>query len=167
MDLDLGLLLVRLALGPMLIVHGWNKVFGGGGLDGTTGWFRALGLRFPAVQARVAAATEMGAGVLMTLGLLTGLSSTAFVGLMAVAALTDHRGKGYFVFKGGWEYTLLVAMVAIGLAATGPGAWSLDDALGLDVAGPVWAVVSLAGGIAAAALLMAVCYRPEVKDAAS
>nr|WP_257910826.1 DoxX family protein [Janibacter limosus] len=91
-------------------------------MDGTTGWFRALGLRFPAVQARVAAATEMGAGVLMTLGLLTGLSSTAFVGLMAVAALTDHRGKGYFVFKGGWEYTLLVAMVAIGLAATGPGA---------------------------------------------
>lgn len=166
MDLDLGLLLVRLALGPMLIVHGWNKVFGGGGLDGTTGWFRALGLRFPAVQARVAAATEMGAGVLMTLGLLTGLSSTAFVGLMAVAALTDHRGKGYFVFKGGWEYTLLVAMVAIGLAATGPGAWSLDDALGLDVAGPVWAVVSLVGGIAAAGLLMAVCYRPAVKDAA-
>lgn len=109
----------------------------------------------------------MGAGVLITLGLLTGFSLTAVVGLMAVAALTDHRGKGYFVFKGGWEYTLLVAMVAVGLAATGPGAWSLDDALGLDVAGPVWAVVSLVGGIAAAALLMAVCYRPEVKDAAS
>nr|WP_257909599.1 hypothetical protein [Janibacter limosus] len=37
---------------------------------------------------------------------------------------------------------------------------------GLDVAGPVWAVVSLVGGIAAAGLLMAVCYRPAVKDAA-
>lgn len=34
MDLDLGLLVVRLALGPMLIVHGWNKVFGGAGWTG-------------------------------------------------------------------------------------------------------------------------------------
>ena len=162
MDTDLGLLLVRLALGPMLLVHGWNKVAGPGGLRGTTRWFDGLGLRPAWLHARVAAATELAGGLLVTLGLLTGLSATAFVGLMTVATLTDHRGKGYFVFKGGWEYTLLVGMVAVGLAAAGPGAWSLDGLLGLNLAGTAWAAAALAGGVGAAWLLLATSYRRGV-----
>ncbi|MGL5817756.1 MAG: DoxX family protein [Phycicoccus sp.] len=163
---DLGMLVVRLALGPMLVVHGWNKVFGGGGLNGTAGWFDSLGLRPGWLHARLAAVTEIGAGVLVTLGLLTGLAGMAFVGLMAVAALTDHRGKGYFVFAGGWEYVVLVAMVAVGLVSVGPGEWSLDAAFGLDLAGPGWAVVATVGGVLAAAALLATSYRPR-RDATS
>lgn len=160
MDLDLGMFLIRLALGPMLVLHGLNKLFGPGGLRGTTNWFESLGLRPAAVHARVAAATEIGAGVLVTLGLLTGLGAAAFVGLMAVATLTDHRGKGYFVFKGGWEYTVLVAVVAVGLAASGPGRWSLDHASGLDVAGVAWGALAAGGGLACAGLLLVTSYRP-------
>lgn len=160
MDLDLGLLVVRLALGPMLVLHGWNKVFGSGGLTGTAGWFEGLGLRPGWLHARLAAGTELLAGVLMTLGLLTGLAATAFVGLMLVATLTDHRGKGYFVFKGGWEYTVLVAMVAVGLAATGPGEWSLDELIGLDLDGWPWALVAAIGGAAAALGLLLAARRP-------
>lgn len=163
---DLGMLVVRLALGPMLVVHGCNKVFGGGGLTGTAGWFESLGLRPGWLHARVAAVTEIGAGALLTLGLLTGLAGMAFVGLMTVAALTDHRGKGYFVFAGGWEYVALVAMVAVGLVAAGPGEWSLDRALGLDLAGPAWAVGAAVGGVVAAGGLLAVAYRPR-RDAAA
>ena len=158
-ELDLASLVLRLALGPMLVLHGLNKVRGG--LAGTAGWFESLGLRPGWLHARVAAATEIGAGVLVTLGLLTGLSATAYVGLMTVAALTDHRGKGYFIFKGGAEYVVLVAMVAVGLAVVGPGRWSLDHALGLDLAGIGWGVVALVGGLAAAAALLATSYRPQ------
>ncbi|MGL5860805.1 MAG: DoxX family protein [Phycicoccus sp.] len=157
---DLGMLVVRLALGPMLVVHGWNKVFGGGGLSGTAGWFDSLGLRPGWLHARLAAATEIGAGVLMTLGLLTGLAGMAFVGLMAVAALTDHRGKGYFVFAGGWEYVVLVGLVSVGLVSVGPGEWSLDAVLGLDLAGPGWAAGAAVGGALAAGGLLATSYRP-------
>lgn len=153
-DLDLGLLIVRLALGPMLVTHGCNKVFGSGGLAGTAGWFESLGLRPGWLHARIAAATEIGAGILLTLGLLTGLASMAFTGLMLVAAFTDHAGKGYFIFKGGWEYVILVAMVAIGIAATGPGEWSLDNALDLDLAGAWWALIAAVGGAVAAAGLL-------------
>lgn len=160
MDLDLGLLVLRLALGPMLVLHGWNKINGSGGLSGTAGWFEALGLRPGWLHARLAAGTELTAGALMTLGLLTGLTAAAFVGLMLVATLTDHRGKGYFVFKGGWEYTVLVAMVAVGLGATGPGEWSLDHLLGLDLAGWPWALAAAVGGGAAAAGLLLVARRP-------
>jgi putative oxidoreductase len=154
-DADLGMLLVRLALGPMLVVHGWNKVRGPGGLGGTARWFEGLGLRPGRVHAALASATELGAGLLVALGLCTGLAATAYVGLMAVAALTDHRGKGYFVFKGGYEYTLLIAVVAVGLAAAGPGAWSLDHAAGLRLSGAGWAAGAAAGGTGAAAGLLA------------
>ena len=161
MDVNLGMLLVRLVLGSVLIVHGWNKVAGAGGIAGTTRWFEGLGLRPAWLHARLAASTELGAGAAVVLGLLTGLGATAFVGLMAVAALTDHRGKGFFVFKGGYEYTLLIAVVAMALAAIGPGAWSLDRVLHLHLAGPAWAGVALVGGVGAAAALLASCYRPK------
>lgn len=164
MDVNLGMLLVRLALGPMLFIHGWNKVAGAGGIGGTVRWFEGLGLRPAWLHARLAAATELGAGVLVSVGLLTGLGVGAFVGLMAVAALTDHRGKGYFVFKGGYEYTLLIAMVAVALAAVGPGDWSLDHALGLKLSGGVWAGVALVVGIGAAGALLASSYRPRVRN---
>ena len=164
MDVNLGMLVVRLALGPMLFIHGWNKVAGAGGIGGTVRWFEGLGLRPAWLHARLAAATELGAGVLVSVGLLTGLGASAFVGLMAVAALTDHRGKGYFVFKGGYEYTLLIAMVAVALAAVGPGDWSLDHALGLQLSGGGWAGVALLVGVVAAGALLASSYRPKVRN---
>jgi len=164
LDTDLGMLFVRLALGPMLLAHGWNKVFGAGGLEGTVRWFEALGLRPARWHARLAAVTEIGAGVLMAAGLATGPAATAFVGLMVVATLTDHRGKGFFVFKGGWEYTVVVALVAAGVAAIGPGAYSLDEALGWRLSGGLWAGIAVGGGVLAALALLAACYRP-VRDA--
>jgi putative oxidoreductase len=163
MDVELGALVIRIALGAMLATHGANKVFGPGGIAGTTGWFASLGLRPARVHALMAAATEMAAGLLLVAGLLTAPAVAAMIGLMTVATLTDHRGKGYFVFKGGAEYTLLVAMVAFGLAAVGPGEWSLDHALGWDLAGTGWALTALGVGTAAAVGLLAVAYRPARK----
>lgn len=160
-DVDLGMLVLRLALGPMLIAHGWNKVAGSGGISGTVRWFEGLGLRPAWLHARLAAATELCAGALVGVGLLTGLGASAFVGLMAVATLTDHRGKGYFVFKGGCEYTVLIAMAAVALAAVGPGAWSLDHALGLKLSGGLWAGIAIALGVGAAGALLAASYRPR------
>jgi putative oxidoreductase len=160
MNYDFGLLVLRLALGPMLVAHGCNKVFGSGGLQGTTNWFAGLGFHPAWLHARIAAGTEVGAGLLLATGLMTPLASTAFVGLMVTATLTDHRGKGYFVFKGGSEYTVLVAMVAVALAALGPGTWSADHVLGTDdLAGVGWAIGAAAVGALSALGMMAASYR--------
>ncbi|MFB4306850.1 DoxX family protein [Actinomadura sp. GTD37] len=159
MDHDIGVLIIRLALGPMLMAHGWNKTFGPDGLAGTARWFEALGLRPARLHARLAAGAELAAGLALTLGFLTGLTAAAFVGLMTVAALTDHRGKGYFVFKGGCEYTVLIAMVAAGLAATGPGGWSADELLGLDLSGAWWAAAAVLAGLTAGLALMTLGHR--------
>jgi putative oxidoreductase len=157
---DTAALLLRATLGPMLFAHGWNKVRGPGGLKGTTGWFQALGLEPAALHARVAAGTEMAAGAALVLGTAGPLPAAATVGLMTVAARTDHRGKGFFVFKGGWEYTGIVAGAAVALAALGHGRYSLDALLGRQHAGSRAALLAAGLGAAGAAALLTACYRP-------
>jgi putative oxidoreductase len=157
---DEALLVLRLALGGMLAAHGLNKILGPGGIGGTTRWFAGLGFRPAWLHARLAAVTEIGAGLLMMAGLLLPLASAAFAGLMLVAAVTDHRGKGFFVFKGGWEYVGLVGVVALCVAGTGPGRWSLDAALGWDLSGARWAGIALALGLTAAAALLVTTRHP-------
>lgn len=161
MDIELGMLVIRMGIGLMLLAHGWNKVFGEGGISGTTRWFQSLGLHPAWLHARIAAGTEIVAGVLICLGLLNSLGTAAVIGLMTVATFTDHRGKGYFVFKGGCEYTLLVAAVAAGMAAVGPGGWSLDHVAGLDLSGPWWAVAAVILGTISGVVLLVSSLRPH------
>jgi len=159
---DFASLILRAALGPMLVAHGSNKVFGSGGLEGTTRWFDSLGLQPAHVHARMAAATEIGSGVLITLGAGNPLPSAAVVGLMTTAAATDHRGKGFFVFKGGWEYTGVVAAAATALAGLGNGRWSVDRLLRRNPRSGVGTALGAAVfGVAAAAALLAATYRPD------
>jgi len=160
---DAAALALRATLGPMLFYHGWNKVAGPGGLKGTTKWFAALGLKPAAVHAGMAAGTEMAAGAALTVGLANPLPAAAAVGLMTVAALTDHRGKGFFVFKGGWEYTGVIAGTAVALAALGHGRYSVDSLLSRRREGPAQALVAAGLGGAAAVGLLAACYRPAPK----
>jgi putative oxidoreductase len=147
----------------MLFTHGYNKVFGTGGLAGTTRWFDALGLRPAWVHARLAAATEMGAGAMLTLGAASPLPAAATIGLMATAARTDHKGKGFFVFKGGWEYTGILAVVAAVMAALGPGRISVDAARGRSRSGLIWGLLATALGLAMSTALLKATYHPEEK----
>ncbi len=159
---DLAALVLRLALGPMLVAHGTNKIAGGGGLKGTAGWFEGLGLRPGWLHARVAAATEIGAGTLLTLGAADPLPAAATIGLMATAAATDHRGKGFFIFRGGWEYVAVVGAAATALASLGSGRYSLDRLLNRrprDGAGAAGFAVAV--GLAGAVGLLVSSYRPN------
>jgi putative oxidoreductase len=161
----LGLLVIRLALGGMLAVHGLNKVLGSGGLAGTARWFEGLGLRPGWLHARLAAGNEIGAGLLMACGLAFPLAGASFIGLMSVAAVTDHRGKGFFVFKGGWEYVALVGVISAALVSAGPGEYSLDTALGWHASGPDWAGLAIVAGLAAAGGLYLAATRRPVRAA--
>jgi putative oxidoreductase len=157
---DVPALLLRLALGPMLITHGYNKVFGSGGLEGTTKWFDGLGLQPAWLHARLAATTEITAGALITVGALNPLPAAAVIGLMATAAATDHRGKGFFIFKGGWEYVAVVGTAAAALASLGYGRFSLDHLRGRHRSGLGWALAAAAVGVGNAGALLATSYKP-------
>ena len=156
--LDTGLLLLRLLIGLTLAAHGAQKCFGmfkGGGLDGTGRWLESIGFRPARRQALVGGGSELLGGWALALGLLTPLAAAAIIGVMAVAAVAGHGGKGFFVTRGGWEYCLVLAGAAAALAFTGPGAVSLDRAAGFAGGGILWGLFAIALGVAGAAAQLA------------
>lgn len=165
MDADaisLGLLLLRVVAGLTMAAHGYGKFRTGGRIPGTARWFDAMGMRPGRFHALLAATTEVVAGLALALGLLTPVAGGAIVALMGVAAWTVHRDKGFFIVASGWEYNLILAVIAVSIASAGPGAWSLDHALGLaeDLDGLVGLVIAAGGGLAAAVTHLALFYRP-------
>lgn len=157
--LDLVLLVVRVATGVTLALHGYQKFFMGGRIQGTAGWFESLGMKPGKVHAYLAACTELACGLGFAAGILTPLTAAGFVGLMLVAGWT-HKGT-FFVFKDGYEYNLVLALLAVLVAVTGPGRYSFDNAVGIadDLSGGTGLLISLAGLVAGIALL-AVAWRP-------
>ena len=167
---DLALLIFRCAIGAVFIAHGVNHIFGGGKIEGTGRWFESLGMKPGIVHAWVASITEIGAGALLVLGLLTAFGGAGVVGVMLVAWITNHLKNGFFIFRPGegWEYVMVLTVSGLLLAAVGPGGWSIDNAVGHDLTtlwgwkGLVIAVVAGAGGTA---LLLLTSWRPEAKPA--
>jgi putative oxidoreductase len=164
---DLGLLVLRLGVGVTVFLHGWNHVFGGGKLTGTGQWFESMGMKPGWLHARLAAATELGAGLLFALGLLTPLAAAGIIALMVVAGITAHRKNGFFIFRPGqgWEYVMILAVAAFAVAAIGAGEWSIDHALDLDVESWWGAVIAVVGGVGGGLLFLGVFWRPPREPA--
>ncbi|HET9666849.1 MAG TPA: DoxX family protein [Desertimonas sp.] len=164
-QLDTALLVLRLAFGVCLAGHGYNKIFGGGGLAGTAGWFDSIGMKWPPLQARLAAATEIGTGLLFAVGMLTPLAAAGMIGLMTVAYWAVHRGKGFLVVNGGWEFVAAFAIVAWAVATIGPGRFSLDNAFDIEWTGWSGSLTAALVGIGSGIVQLAVCYRPQPAEA--
>ena len=162
-----ALLVVRVVVGVTMIRHGYNHWRGGGKIAGTARWFSGLGLKYGVLQAWMSVVTELGAGFLLIIGLLTPLAGAAIISVMLVAGLLAHRKNGFFVFKDGYEYVLLIAVVCLLLGALGPGHFSVDYAAGIQITG--WAGAGIALGIAVVAVagLLATFYRPAPKKPTS
>jgi len=154
--MSFGLLIIRLVVGLTLAAHGGQKLFGwfgGAGLAGTAQLFEKLGFRPARAYALLAGLAETCGGLLLAAGLITPAGSAAIVTVMMVAVSALHLQNGFFAHKGGWEYNLVLAASALGVAFAGPGALSLDAVLGLSWGEP-WGVVTLIVGIMAGAAVL-------------
>ena len=158
---NLGVLILRVAVGLTFAGHGYGKFFQGGKIEGTGRWFDSMGMRPGKMHALLAASTEVGAGLLFALGFLTPLAAMAMVAVMVVAGWTVHRENGFFIVGEGWEYTFIVAVIAIGVATIGPGELSIDNAIDLKLIGWTGLVISALGGVAAGVGQLAIFYRPN------
>jgi len=158
---NLALFILRVAFGASIAYHGYNKV--SRGLKGTASWFASIGMRQPKLQARLAASTELIVGTLLCLGLFTEFASAGLIALMIVAITVAHRKNGYFIFKPGqgWEYCAAIVTVGLVLGLTGPGNWSLDNALGRNTGGLTNGSIALGLGLISSALQLAVFWRPN------
>ncbi len=89
---------------------------------------------------------------------------------MLVAAWTVHKPNGFFIVKEGWEYNLVLAAAAVGVATIGAGKLSLDYALFrttalYDLLHGWWGglVISLGLGLLGGIGQLAIFYRPPAK----
>lgn len=167
---DLGLVVLRLVVGLTFAAHGAQKAFGwwsGPGYVGWTGAIRNMGWRPAPLWALVSIGAELVAGLLLAVGLLTPLAAAALIGQSVVIVYGVHWTKGFWNAKGGWEFPISLAAGVIAIGLTGPGAISLDAALGLVFAEPVrlgLAALGLVGGVGSLAIKGLVAARPAAGE---
>jgi putative oxidoreductase len=139
-----GILILRLVIGLTVAAHGAQKLFGwwgGPGMKGWTGAMNRMRIRPAAPWAWMSALAEFAGGLGLALGFLNPLPSFAIAGSMIVAIALVHLPKGFFIGKGGYEYNLAILAAAAAVALTGPGAYSLDSAVGIHLPEPVTLIV--------------------------
>jgi putative oxidoreductase len=147
---DLGLLLLRAAVGAILVAHGLQKAFGlwgGQGLDSFKNSLSDMGYQHADVLTYVAAGTQLAAGVLLVLGLFTPLAAAAALaylinGLAGNVAAQHSAGYIGFVLTIGNEYQILLAVALVATILVGPGRYGFD-------AGRGWARRPFLGSFAA------------------
>ena len=160
---DFVLLIFRLSIGITIAAHGWNKIFGGGKIKGTSRWFQSIGMKPGTFNAWMAALSEILCGLILCLGFLTSFAAAGIIGIMVVAGWTVHRNNGFFIIKEGWEYVFVLSDAALAIATLGPGDWSIDHTLGISEDLMGWAGFWIAGGlgIGAGLLQLLLFFRPE------
>lgn len=129
MSIALGLLIIRLVVGLSFMAHGAQKLFGwfgGYGPKGTGGWMESIGIKPGVAMAVMAGLMEFVGGALFAAGLGTVFASLLIVMTMVVAIVKVHGKNGYWATTGGYEYNLLLIAIAVGVALTGAGAYSVD-----------------------------------------
>ncbi|MGB3734466.1 MAG: DoxX family protein [Ilumatobacter sp.] len=120
-------LVVRLALGFLLIVHGLDKFDTGLGNVGDA--FDGWGVPFPEISATFVAVFEVVGGIALLLGIGTRYVALAMIGVLVGAMIFVKFEIGVL---GGYETDLAYIAGLASLVATGPGLLSADSALGID-----------------------------------
>jgi putative oxidoreductase len=121
----LALLVMRLALGAVMVAHGYPKVFGH--LHESANL--AASLHLPAWLGYVSAFAEFFGGILVILGLFTRPAAFALWIDMVVAIAKVHWKHG-LVGPAGYEFPLSLAALAFGLVFFGAGPIALDQVRG-------------------------------------
>ena len=161
-SVDWAMVVLRGVAGVVMLAHGIKHARG---RAKTANWFGSIGFRMPELQWFASTATEIGVGVLLIVGLGTSFAAAGLVAVMVVAFWTVHRSAGFWVTARpdeGWEYVLVLASVGLAIAIAGPGAISIDAAMGIEDSLDGWVGAALvAGGVAAAGVQIAVFFRPR------
>lgn len=117
---DLGLLVLRVGIGGLMLVHGWQKLSAFGELADTFADPLGIGSRMSLVSA---IAAEVGCSLLLVVGATTRLATLPLAFTMVIALFVVHAEHP-------WQKKELAAiylLVYVVIAFTGPGRFSLDE----------------------------------------
>lgn len=121
---ELGVTLLRVALGVVYLAHGLYLKLFVFTLPGTAQFFDSIGL--PGPLAYLVFAAETAGGFALLAGYRTRLVALALVPV-ALGATWAHLGAGWLFSNpgGGWEYPLFLAVATGAQALLGDGAFAL------------------------------------------
>lgn len=119
---DWALLVLRLAVGLILVAHGWPKIKD---LKTTAQNFDAMGFKPGRLWGTIAALLEFFGGLLMIIGWLTQVAASLLVLEFIVIMLWRFKRKDKLV--GGFELDLILLASLLTLAATGSSVLALDN----------------------------------------
>ena len=97
---------------------------------------------------------ELGAGLLLVLGLLTPLAAAVLIGDMLVAIFKVHAARGLWSQNGGFEYNLVLVALLLAVGLIGPGLYSMDRRLPFALPRPWTFVGALAVTVIVVAMAM-------------
>ncbi len=114
--------IMRVVVGLLFSLHGMQKLFG---------WFGGVqGEAVPLVSLfGLAGILEFLGGLLVALGLFTGIVAFILSGEMAVAYFMAHFPRGFWPIVNEGELAVLYCFVFLYMASRGSGVWSIDAAL--------------------------------------
>lgn len=113
---EVTLNLLRVIAGFLLLQHGLQKLFGLLGRDAA-----------PLVSlSGLAGVLEFFGGLAIIIGLCTRPTAFLLSGLLAVAYLTVHAGRGFWPIQNGGELAALYSFIFLYLSAKGGGDFSVD-----------------------------------------
>jgi putative oxidoreductase len=132
---EISWLIVRLAVGGTLLVHGWNKLMGPGVAAFASGSLARRGIEPSLPLAYVVFFLETVGAICIMLGLFTRVIAAMIAVEMAVITFVAHFPNGYSwnAPGGGWEFPFMWGLIFLAIALRGGGPYSLDRKLGWEV----------------------------------
>lgn len=130
--LDVALLVARVALGVILLAHGWQKLdeFT---LAGTAAAFGDMGVPAATFAAWFVTAVEILGGAALILGVLTPVAGALNMVSLLGALLLVHAQNGVFVQNNGFELVLALFAGLVVIVLLGAGRFSIDGLIGRKV----------------------------------
>ncbi len=130
--IPLSWVIIRIAVGLSLAIHGWGKIGRSGGpaqLVQKLPQSAAIGDEITFVLMLI----EFVGGLCIIAGLFTRFWAAAAAVEMAVLTFYIYWGNGFGWLARGYEYTLMWGLVLFAVALRGGGPWSVDRRLGREL----------------------------------
>src|SRR5580704_2027738 len=126
-ELNLELLIMRIACSLPFIYHGAAILFGAFGGPGPHNF--AAFMKVPDVVGYLVGLARFAGGIAILLGALLRVGAVCVIIVMLGAIFLVHLPHGFDIGKGGLEYALTEMLLALGLLLAGPGKYSLAGVL--------------------------------------
>jgi len=117
---DLGILLIRIAIGAVFVHAGWLKIQM---MDAVVNGFTSSGI--PAALAYFVTYVELIGGAALILGVFVRYTGVLLAIIMLVAIGKVHISNGFGLQNGGYEYVFVLLLSSLALVTLGAGAYSL------------------------------------------